>query len=344
MSQRDLDRRAPRRTAPSLPPSCASTSARSPPAAPAPRRRRFTWRRALVVAVPVGGGRGRGRRRSSRAERATQHRDGVAAPRRSATRRRRAPGADRPELARVPKARDRRRLADPAATPLPHPSASALRRAPVAARRRTPDGVSDGDEAGARDRRVARRLPDLGAASTPATGPATANLVLKVPRSARPGGDRSRSRRSARSSASNVDDPGPPGRARRDRPHDRAAAGAARRPARRRRRPTDAVSRRSPRSPPASSSSSAQQARDDPRRAATRPSSSHLRRRRRRARRSHHGHGPLHGLGVAFRWIGIGAVYALALGAPLAAARSGSPGSRVRAIRRRREDALLSRP
>ncbi len=30
-------------------------------------------------------------------------------------------------------------------------------------------------------------------------------------------------------------------------------------------------------------------------------------------------HGPLHGLGVAFRWAGIGAVYALALGAPLVA-------------------------
>jgi Domain of unknown function (DUF4349) len=55
-----------------------------------------------------------------------------------------------------------------------------------------------------------------------------------------------------------------------------------------------------------------------------------------------HHHGPLHGLGVTFRWIGIGAVYALALGTPLLvvllllwlAARS---------IRRRREDALLSR-
>ena len=30
----------------------------------------------------------------------------------------------------------------------------------------------------------------------------------------------------------------------------------------------------------------------------------------------HHGHGPLHGLGVAFRWIGIGGIYALALGGP----------------------------
>jgi hypothetical protein len=54
-----------------------------------------------------------------------------------------------------------------------------------------------------------------------------------------------------------------------------------------------------------------------------------------------HRHGPLHGIGVAFRWIGIGAVYALAFGTPLAvlivllllAAR---------AVRRRREEALLS--
>jgi hypothetical protein len=53
-------------------------------------------------------------------------------------------------------------------------------------------------------------------------------------------------------------------------------------------------------------------------------------------------HGPLHGLGVAFRWIWIGAVYAIALGAPLLlflwlawiAART---------IRRRRENDLLSR-
>ncbi len=60
-------------------------------------------------------------------------------------------------------------------------------------------------------------------------------------------------------------------------------------------------------------------------------------------RREHHGHGPLHGLGVAFRWIGIGAVYALALGGPVLLL-----GLLVwlaaRALRRRREDALLSRP
>jgi hypothetical protein len=55
-----------------------------------------------------------------------------------------------------------------------------------------------------------------------------------------------------------------------------------------------------------------------------------------------HGHGPLHGLGVAFRWIGIGAVYALALGLPaLVLIWLGWLG--VRAVRRRRESALLSR-
>ncbi len=56
-----------------------------------------------------------------------------------------------------------------------------------------------------------------------------------------------------------------------------------------------------------------------------------------------HGHGPLHGLGVAFHWIGIGAVYALALGTPLAAIALLS-WLAARTIRRRRVDALLSRP
>ena len=57
----------------------------------------------------------------------------------------------------------------------------------------------------------------------------------------------------------------------------------------------------------------------------------------------HHGHGPLHGLGVAFRWIGIGAVYGLALGVP-ALLLLGLVWLGVRTIRRRRENALLSRP
>jgi hypothetical protein len=53
-----------------------------------------------------------------------------------------------------------------------------------------------------------------------------------------------------------------------------------------------------------------------------------------------HKHGPLHGLGVAFRWIGIGAVYALALGGPLAALLV-IVWLGVRVVRRRRENALL---
>jgi hypothetical protein len=54
------------------------------------------------------------------------------------------------------------------------------------------------------------------------------------------------------------------------------------------------------------------------------------------------GHGPLHGLGVAFRWIGIGAVYALALGVPAVLLVLLLWGG-ARSVRRRREDALLSR-
>jgi hypothetical protein len=56
----------------------------------------------------------------------------------------------------------------------------------------------------------------------------------------------------------------------------------------------------------------------------------------------HHRHGPLHGLGVAFRWLGIGAVYALALGAPVVALAA-IGWLLARGVRRRREDALLSR-
>jgi Domain of unknown function (DUF4349) len=56
----------------------------------------------------------------------------------------------------------------------------------------------------------------------------------------------------------------------------------------------------------------------------------------------HHRPGPLHGLLVAFRWLGIGAVYVLALGAPLIIL-----GALVwlaaRSLRRHREASLLSR-
>jgi hypothetical protein len=55
-----------------------------------------------------------------------------------------------------------------------------------------------------------------------------------------------------------------------------------------------------------------------------------------------HGHGRLHGVVVALTWLGIGAVYALAIGTPVAIlALLLWLGARV--IRRRREDALLSR-
>jgi hypothetical protein len=54
------------------------------------------------------------------------------------------------------------------------------------------------------------------------------------------------------------------------------------------------------------------------------------------------GHGPLHGVVVALTWLGIGAVYALAIGAPIAVLAL-LVWLVARVIRRRREDALLSR-
>ena len=51
-----------------------------------------------------------------------------------------------------------------------------------------------------------------------------------------------------------------------------------------------------------------------------------------------HGHGPWHGLTVGLRWLGIGAVYALVFGTPLVLLLAVA-----RLVRRRREDALLSR-
>src|SRR5581483_6850358 len=50
-----------------------------------------------------------------------------------------------------------------------------------------------------------------------------------------------------------------------------------------------------------------------------------------------HGHGPLHGVVVALRWLGIGAVYALAIGVPVAIVLA-LIWLAVRFIRRRRED------
>ena len=53
-----------------------------------------------------------------------------------------------------------------------------------------------------------------------------------------------------------------------------------------------------------------------------------------------HTHGPLHGVGVALKWLGIGAVYALAIGAPVAVLLL-LLWLGVRIVRRRRENALL---
>lgn len=61
------------------------------------------------------------------------------------------------------------------------------------------------------------------------------------------------------------------------------------------------------------------------------------------AARTKHHHGPLHGVGVALTWLGIGAVYALAIGVPLLVLLA-LVWLAARAVRRRREDALLSRP
>lgn len=55
-----------------------------------------------------------------------------------------------------------------------------------------------------------------------------------------------------------------------------------------------------------------------------------------------HKSGPLHGLGIAFHWAWIGAVYALALGTPLLALFA-AIWFAARSIRRRREESLLRR-
>jgi hypothetical protein len=56
----------------------------------------------------------------------------------------------------------------------------------------------------------------------------------------------------------------------------------------------------------------------------------------------HHGHGPLHGVVVALTWLGIGAVYALAVGLPVLVVLL-LLWLAVRTVRRRRVEALLDR-
>lgn len=57
----------------------------------------------------------------------------------------------------------------------------------------------------------------------------------------------------------------------------------------------------------------------------------------------HHAHGRLHGVVVAVTWLGIGALYALAVGGPVVVLLA-LVWLAVRFLRRRRDDALLSRP
>jgi hypothetical protein len=54
-------------------------------------------------------------------------------------------------------------------------------------------------------------------------------------------------------------------------------------------------------------------------------------------------HGPLHRLGIALKWLGIGAIYVVVLGAPVVLVGL-LAWLVVRTVRRRREDALLSQP
>jgi uncharacterized membrane-anchored protein len=54
-------------------------------------------------------------------------------------------------------------------------------------------------------------------------------------------------------------------------------------------------------------------------------------------------HGPLHFLGTALMWLGIGAVYVIVLGTPVVLVAL-LVWLGVRTVRRRREDALLSQP
>ena len=55
-----------------------------------------------------------------------------------------------------------------------------------------------------------------------------------------------------------------------------------------------------------------------------------------------HGHGPLHGVVVGLTWLGICALYTLAIGSPLVVLAL-LVWLAARIVRRRREEALLSR-
>ena len=334
MSQLDLTAqlrghgRSPRR-------SCASSSRASrPQAAPEPRPRRASpgagrsWSPCRLLPLAVGAAIAPSRRRSQQPERARAGDPPPAGvvPRRARARRAAEhglrEGAIRPPIGRDPgraPTRVQRDQHDPRAAR--HERRRRLRR----------------HEAGRRDRPRPRRLR-LGAqrrcrSSAPATrtsSSASRSRTCRRPSTA----SRRSGRSSARTSRSRTSSPG-----RRDHPQDRAARGAARRLAgSRRRRPRPQAHIAALTDQIASSAA-----------AATRPirnasfATVRLELTTREAPAPvHHGNGPLHDLAVAFRWIGIGAVYALALGAPLLIL-FGLAWLGVRTVRRHRENALLSR-
>ena len=173
-------------SSPSCAPPASSLRRRARARAPDRRRprrappRRFTWRRALVIALP---GRGRGRRGGrSCARPSPQHQATPAAPSSAgqAPRRRRRlvqRRGDRQSARR----RSRPRLADPRASA----TARSCRSAST-----TPDGVSNGVKRALQITTSLGGYPTSVHASTRRQTAATADLTLKIPRSARPGGDR----------------------------------------------------------------------------------------------------------------------------------------------------------
>ena len=181
------------------------------------------------------------------------------------------------------------------------------------------------DEAGGRDRPLARRLPVAAERRRRADARATrrsCSASRSSTSSGRSRGSPPSARSSARTSRSRTCRP------RSTRPRGRSTAcGRGSPTGRPSRRPTRraaggvAHGRRS-----RSSSARPGATRSAPR--ASRRCSLELTTQARRRRRSHQGHGPLHGLGVAFRWIGIGAVYvarARRAARPRSALSSGSP-------------------
>ena len=265
------------------------------PAAP----RRFTWRRAFVVAVP--------------AFAAVAAAVLITRPDSQQTATPPAPVELQAQRGAVAKSFGGAGTATgtpDAIAPAPAPGRVSRYGAFLSLRVKTANGVSNGVK------RALRVATSLGGFSTSVHAStegkaATADLTLRIPRAHI---QEAISRLSALGTITgeqvDVQDLTSP--AERRRPHDRAAAEAARdTPCRDadRRRPRDDRRRHRAHRAAAAAAGHDRARRSLRNRAAAPRDAAH--------RPTKHGHGPLHGLGVAFHWIGIGAVYALALGAPL---------------------------